>query len=307
MKKLCSIVKYCQSFVKHFNYCCFLAKIIIGGGLMKVMPKYGKMEPVSLGGTGDMYLIRGEDNDYIYKPAVKKYTSIKEPFRGVIQECAYDIQRIVDPSSAVWCKYLSSPEVCGAIQEKVPVLKNSPDYHIMQLQDDVSSLSQEEINQFMREFVTDYLLCNFDGHGRNFVTGKDGIIRGVDKEQSFRYLNDPEAEKPSIDYSPNTDRYHETEPIYNTLFRAYSEGRIDIDFSVIDKCMMRVELVDEETYRSIFSPYCDACSQSFGSDSVEMLDKIVARKTNMRSNITSFFQELTAVREENLQTGKGSK
>lgn len=265
---------------------------------------YGKLKEVNMGGTGVMFLIKGNDRDYIYKPAVRKNTNIAEPFRGIVQECAYEVQNIVDPESAIVCKYVESRGTCGSIQEKIPVLASAPDYHDMQY-GDVTNFSQEQINQFMREFVTDYLLCNYDGHGRNFITGTDGIIRGVDKEQSFRYLNEPEAERPSIDYSPNSERYGETEPIYNTLFRAYQDGKINIDFGVIDRYMSRVEAVSDDKYRSIFAPYCDACSKAFGSDASQMLDKITARKTNMRTNIQAFFQDLTDVRNQNLQSGKG--
>ena len=58
------------------------------------------------------------------------------------------------------------------------------------------------------------------------IVDENGVIRGVDKEQSFRYLRDPDSEKPSCDYSPNWS-YGTQEPIYNLIFRRYSEGKLN--------------------------------------------------------------------------------
>jgi len=249
-----------------------------------------------LGGTGEMYELVCDGHNYLYKPAVRKGTSISEPFRGIVQECGYEVQKIVDPDSAVLCKYITDYGLAGAVQERIKVNPNGRNYTSFQISDS-EILSKEEVDQFMREFVTDYLICNFDPWGGNFVTDKNGVIRGVDKEQSFRYINNPESEKPSIDYAPNS-RYGTPEPIYNTIFRRYSEGSLDIDFNVIDKYMKRVEAVNDSDYRSIFKPYCAACGIAFGVDENQLLDKIVSRKINMRSNIEEFFNKLTDVREK---------
>ena len=263
-----------------------------------------QLKRVNMGGTGTMYTLEdGNGKTYIYKPAVAKYTGNVEPLRGIVQECAYEVQKIVDPDSAIGCRYIDNAILKGSIQEFIPTMENSRNYCDMQ-HDESIPFTQEEINQFMREFVTDYLLCNFDSHGRNFITDQNGVIRGVDKEQSFRYLRDPESEKPSIDYHPNSG-YGETEPIYNTLFRRFSEGKIDIDFSVISGFMDRVDAYDDNQYRSLFVPYCEACSQAFGTDPNQMLDKIVARKANMRENIETFFQGLQDKRDQALASKKG--
>lgn len=253
-----------------------------------------KLKRIYLGGTGEMYSLTTGNSKYLYKPAVRKYTNILEPFRGIVQECGYEVQKIVDPDSAVLCKYIDRDGLSGSVQERIEVSNNSRNYSAIQYCDE--DLTNDEVEQFLREFVTDYLLCNFDGHGANFITDKNGIIRGVDKEQSFRYLNDPLSKKPSIDYSPNTEFYGEQEPIYNMIFRRYAEGKLDIDFSIIDKYMKRVESVDDNTYREIFRSYCDACSKAFNSNGEEMLDKIVLRKQNMRENIVEFYNNLTNMR-----------
>ena len=253
-----------------------------------------ELKRIYLGGTGEMHLLTTGQSEYLYKPAVRKYTNISEPFRGIVQECGYEVQKIVDPESAVVCRYVDCDGLRGSVQERIKTLPNGRNYSYVQFYDE--DLSTSEVNQFLREFISDHLLCNFDGHGANFVVDENGIIRGVDKEQSFRYLRDPESRKPSVDYSPNWV-YGTQEPIYNMIFRRYAEGILDIDFSVIDRHMRRVEAVDNDTYREIFRSYCDACSKAFGTDSEDMLDEIVSRKVNMRSNVEEFYDNLTNMRK----------
>lgn len=253
-----------------------------------------KLNRVYLGGTGEMYSLDIDGVSYLYKPSLRKGTNIIEPFRGLVQQCAYEVQKIVDPESAVYCYYTESDGLIGAVQERINVSSSGRDYREVQFYDE--DLFPDEVNQFLREYVSDYLLCNFDGHGGNFVTDENGVIRGVDKEQSFRYLNDPLSRKPNVDYSPNTEFYGELEPIYNLIFRRYSRGKLDVDFSVLDKYMSRVEKFSNDEYRKIFKPYCDSCCSFFGGDSESMLDKIVERKINMRSNIEEFYSQLTSAR-----------
>ena len=262
-----------------------------------VLDGYGKLVKVNLGGTGEMYALQYNGNNYLYKPALRKNTTIVEPFRGIVQECAYRVQDIVDSESAIWCRYIENESSCGALQLRIDVAPRSRNYYWFRDDDD---FTPEEVNQFMREFVTDYLLYNYDAHGNNFITGKDGIIRGIDKEQSFRYINDPDSAKLSVDYAPNSVRYFEDEPIYNKIFKRYRDGKLDIDFNVISHYMDKVDCFDYDEYRNIFVPYCKACQASFGADSQAMLDKIVERKVNMRSNVEAFFQQLTEERENSL-------
>lgn len=261
-----------------------------------------KFESLCLGGTGVMYLVEVDGKEYIFKPAIRKRSSIKE--RSIVQECAYKIQMIVDPLSAVWCCYVEQDDIVGALQEKIPLNKKSLNYKDMQKYN--ISFSEGQLDQFMREFITDYLICNFDSHGGNFITDENGVIRGIDKEQAFKYMIDKESEFPSINYHPN-EIYGEDEPIYNTIFRRFSNGELDIDFGVIDKYMKRVEMVDDREYASIFKSYCDQASHTFDMSRDEMLEKIVARKKNMRNVITTFYNSLSQMRKTGVESGKRIK
>ena len=148
------------------------------------------LKRIYLGGTGEMYDYK---NTFLFKPALRKYSDEIEPFRGIVQECAYKVQKLIDDKSSVYCKYVESDYLIGTFQERIKVKKDERNYYHIQDYDE-DSLSKEEIDQFMREFITDYLLKNCDSHGKNFVTGEDGIIRGIDKEQSFKFINKPRVD-----------------------------------------------------------------------------------------------------------------
>ena len=269
-----------------------------------------EMHQVYLGGTGYMYLVHLNGKDYLFKPAYRKNSFEIEKFRGIVQECAYHVQCLIDYPSAIRCFYVEccnpviGNSVVGAIQDKIETLPNAIDYG--RIQDRyIHKLPPSVINQFLREFSTDYLLCNFDAHGGNFITDVNGVVRGIDKEQSFRYLDDDRAQKPSINYSPNTELYGEREPIYNTIFRAYINGKIDIDFDIIRKYTAKIDSVSDEFYRTLFQSYCDACYEYFGSDPIAKSNKILKRKQDMSDNMEEFFEKLIVMRDDKLKNGGG--
>lgn len=103
-------------------------------------------------------------------------------------------------------------------------------------------------------------MCNYDSHGGNFLrVNSTGKLVGVDKEQAFRYITNPSAKKMSYSFHPNST-YGETEPIYNTLYRKFANGDIDIDLNDVLPYIQRVEAVPDAAYREIFREYAEAPS-----------------------------------------------
>lgn len=249
--------------------------------------------PINLGGTGRMFLIKTKGRDYIFKPAEKKYSHEKERFRGIVQEAASKIQRIVDEESYVPCIYFENKELAGSLQIKYKIDVNAPNYYYIQRYDDFE-LTENEINQFLREYITDYLLCNFDAHGSNFITDSNGIIRGVDKEQCFRYINTHHDFFDIYD-NPN-DVYGESETIYNYLFKRYINKTIDIDFSILDKYIQKIENINDEDYIKIFEEYIDARKHRIEPEYLKKL--ILERKQNIRKALNSFIVYLNEERNK---------
>jgi len=264
-------------------------------------PELGDLEyksSVQLG-TGEMHQYTdAEGKEWIFKPAQGKYTGKAEPFRAHVQEAGYKVQSIVDPDSAVPCTTatLDTPNGTkfGAVQLKVENIDHS--FNLKEWQNGGANPPKEIITQLQRENVTDWLMCNYDSHGGNFILDDaTGTLIGVDKEQAFRYIGNAGAKKMSLTFHPNA-AYGETEPIYNTLYRNFASGDIDIDLNDILPYIKRVEAVPDAAYREIFRDYAESLYGK-GSKAEHLLDEIVFRKQNLRSTFETFYGDILTQRK----------
>lgn len=250
-------------------------------------------------GTGEMHQYTDANGqEWIFKPAQSKSGS-PEAFRAYVQEAGYKVQSIVDPDSAVPCGTitLDTPkgQKFGAAQLKMQGI--DPGFDLKAWQNGYGPPPSEQvITQLQRENVTDWLMCNFDSRGGNFLLeDATGKLIGVDKEQAFRYINDAAAKKMSITYHPNV-KYGETEPIYNTLYRKYAKGEIDINLNDTLAYIKRVEAIPDADYREIFRDYAEALYGK-GNKAEHLLDQIVSRKQNLRATYETFYGELLTQRK----------
>lgn len=255
----------------------------------------------NLGGTGEMHILADPDDEdmkFIFKPAQQKYSSKAEPFRAYAQEAGYKVQFIVDPDSSVECGTITfdipgkGPRF-GAVQRMVTDIDGSFNLHDWQLQG--GTLDPSIISQIQRENVTDWLLCNYDSHGRNFVLTNGGTLFGLDKEQAFRYIGQSEAKTMSLTFHPNAV-FHETEPVYNTLYKRFVNGEIDIRLNDTLAYIKRVEAIPDAEYREIFRQYAEALHGK-GAQAEQLLDQIVARKQGLRNTFETFYSELLTKRK----------
>lgn len=246
-----------------------------------------------LGGTGEMHLYTdASGNEWIFKPAQSKGGS-PELFRAYSQEAGYKIQCIVDPDTAVPVGVGTLDGRFGAFQRRIDTVDGT-NFKVWQHSSD--PLPAGAVEQFQRENVTDWLLGNFDSHGGNFVTDNSGRMIGIDKEQAFKYIKDPASHKMSFTYHPNS-KYGETEPIYNTLYRRYANGEIDIDLQDTLKFIQRVEAIPDAEYRQIFRNYAESVCGGNGKTAEQLLDSIVERKQKLRETFRDFYTELEADRK----------
>lgn len=258
---------------------------------------------IKLGGTGRMYsYLDADGNEWLFKPAESKGGK-PEIFRAYSQEVGYKVQGIVDPDSAVQVGTGTLDGRFGAFQRRISTVSGN-NYKGWQngygMTD--ADITPEMVEQFQREHVTDWLLGNFDSHGGNFVTDVSGKIIGIDKEQAFKYLSDASSRTMSYKYHPNA-KYGETEPIYNTLFRKYAHGDIDLNPQNTLKYIQRLEAIPDSEYREIFRNYAESlCGK--GKAAEQMLDSIVARKSSLRETYRTFYTDLMAERTGTTQTFK---
>ncbi len=255
-------------------------------------------------GTGEMHQYTDEDgNEWLFKPAQSKYGSHSEPFRAYVQEAGYKVQGIVDPDSAVPVKALTldtpNGSKFGAAQLRITGVDSSFNLKAWQAGYG-SSPDASVLSQIQRENVTDWLMCNFDGHGGNFIRlDGSGKLIGIDKEQAFKYLYDPDSKKMSFTYHPNS-KYGETEPIYNTIYRKFAKGEIDLNLNDVLPYIKRVESIPDSAYREIFRDYAEALYGK-GAKAEKLLDDIVSRKQGLRSSFKDFYSDLLTQR-----TGKNT-
>jgi len=252
-----------------------------------------------LGGTGEMHIVEDSPSgeEFLFKPAQSK-NGTEEDFRAYVQEAGYKVQGIIDPDSAVvvGTGYVDIPgrgNTFGAAQLRIQNVDGTFDLEAWQLHG--GTLDPNIVAQLQRENVTDWLLGNYDCHGRNFVLTTDGRLIGVDKEQSFRYINASGAQTMSLNYHPNSI-YHETEPVYNTLYRRFANGEIDIKLNDTLAYIKRIEAVSDADYREIFRPYAEALKGK-GPSAELLLDQIVSRKQNVRATFENFYSELLTQRK----------
>lgn len=254
--------------------------------------------PANLGGTGEMHILTDSDGEeWLFKPGQSKGGK-PEAFRAHIQEAGYKVQGIVDPDSAVkagtgTANIPGKGEAFGAAQKRITNIDSSFNLHNWQLNG--GPLDADTIAQLQRENVTDWLLCNYDSHGRNFVMTKDGKLIGVDKEQAFRYITQDSAQKMSLTYHPNKV-YGETEPVYNTLYRRFADGEIDIRLNDTLTYIKRIEAIPDKEYREIFRKYAESLHGP-GQQAEDLLDKIVYRKQTVRQAYEEFYSELLTKRK----------
>lgn len=254
--------------------------------------------PANLGGTGEMHILTDSTGEeWLFKPGQSKGGK-PEAFRAHIQEAGYKVQGIVDPDSAVkagtgTANIPGKGEAFGAAQKRITNIDSSFNLHNWQLNG--GPLDADTIAQLQRENVTDWLLCNYDSHGRNFVMTKDGKLIGVDKEQAFRYIGQDSAQKMSLTYHPNKI-YGETEPVYNTLYRRFADGEIDIRLNDTLTYIKRIEAIPDKEYREIFRKYAESLHGP-GQQAEDLLDKIVYRKQTARQAYEEFYSELLTKRK----------
>ncbi|WP_422444354.1 hypothetical protein [Thermoanaerobacterium sp. DL9XJH110] len=261
----------------------------------KELPPLEKLRYVGsgsyLGGAGEKHIYENKQGQkYIFKPAQSKGGQ-PEPFRAYVQEAASEIaRRLYEPGQFVEVKAVTDKAGrLGTLQR----LFEDVEGNLKQIS--WKSLTPDELRQIQREHVLDWVIGNFDSHGGNFIRLKDGRILSVDKEQAFRYINDPASWKMSLDYHPNAV-YGEQEPIYNTIYRAFGKKEVDLDLQAVLPALQRLEAIPDEEYRAILRPYAEAL-HGRGEKAEKFLDLAVKRKHETREQFRHFFTNLLKTRD----------
>lgn len=237
-----------------------------------------EIQDVNLGQTGYMYQYSDGDKTYLVKTGVNKHDMKVRPARVCVQECASVLQGIISPSTCVPVKVYGKGSVKVSVQEKI---------------DGAHNITTEEIiknhtRELLGEYVCDYLLGNFDSDAQNFIVDKEGVLRGIDKEQSYKYLLEEGNASLSLDfsYNPSGSRLN----IYSQ-FLSYLEqnGLSEENLSYLNSIVAKIQKISDEEYINMFKSYAYAYD---AGRSGEILSKILQRKKYFEANIQNFIQQL---------------
>ena len=221
---------------------------------------------------------------WLFKPAA-------EEFRAYGDEVAYRVGRLIDPE-AIEVRVITLDGRVGSIQKWKTGLASKADFAGIEPAD----LSPRDVQQLQREHVVDWLLSNHDGHGKQFLRTKDGHVYGIDKGQLFKFLGD---DKLSIDYHPN-GRFGESEPYYNTVFRAAKEGKVKFDPAVTLRTIREAEKISDEEYRAILAPYAER-RFSGKTQREAFYEAALERKRNIRRDFEGFYRGILGEKDFQLE------
>lgn len=257
------------------------------------------MQEVFIGNTGEMYKITDRENgqEYYFKPAVSKAGNPR-PYRAYIQEAAYQIQQIINPEVAVKCNTIEVDGVFGAIQEKISVNQERTKSFIDYFDSDIGKLTETTISQIIDEYLVDYCLCNYDAHASNFIIDLNGRLRGIDKEQAFRYIKEDINNDMMFNTNYN-ESYGEAPTIYNILFEQMKKGKVSTKYlNALRYRASRLAQVPDEKYIEIFKKYAYGKAKTPVEAEI-LLNSILDRKRNILQNIEQLYNEIRKSYSEN--------
>ena len=278
-------------------------QIIMKNNDIQVSSHYD-MQEVFIGNTGEMYQISDKENsrEYYFKPAVSKNGENK-PYRAYIQESAYNIQQIINPEGAVKCNKIEINGMFGAIQEKIPADRKATRAFINYFDKDIGELPPEIISQVIDEYLVDFCLCNYDAHASNFIIDENGRLRGIDKEQAFRYIYE-DSEKDMIFTTNYNAKYGENSTIYNILFEQIKQGKISYKYlEALRYKASRLSQFPDEQYKKLFEQYAYDKTKT-PKEAETLLNSILDRKNNILQNIEQLYNGIYNDWSKNTNTQK---
>lgn len=247
------------------------------------------MGTAHIGGTKAKYFLEDHaGNKYIFKRNQDK------PFRDYIQQTVGDLSGMIAgseftvPIAAMTIQTPSGP-MRGSVQ---PMLQGVvADGKKLDLKPEQLTATQK--SDMARETVLDWVFGNHDGHRGNLLLLENGHLVGVDKEQAFKHILEDSL---STSYHPNA-KYGEEPPFKNALYRAYAQGKVDLNLNDVLPYIQQTEKITDEKWMAAVTPYIEALVKDHGfSEAAKQTLKtaILSRKHNLRDDFRKFFTGLNA-------------
>ncbi|HIU32879.1 MAG TPA: hypothetical protein IAB66_12055 [Candidatus Caccousia avistercoris] len=272
------------------------------------------------GGTKPMYIFEnrneqlGNDGgepvyqEYLYKEAIN-CIGFDKPQGALVTEAASQLQqRLCGPDHSIPAQAVRvNGKVVGSLQKKVESWRDGdvggtppPDlFQWQQNPDETLNADTPEMEEIraglLREHALDWLLCNFDTKGENFLFDRQRRLVSFDKEASFSFLNDSGSQDMSYTYKP-----HSNDTIYNVLFRRYAQGQQTLDLTKTAQVLEQIEAMDDGEYMQQFEAMLTEKYGSNTEDYREQREKILQRKREIRQKYAAFYGKLIQERRNSL-------
>ncbi len=260
-------------------------------------------ESIQLGGTKPMSQYIGADGSkWLAKQAVNCMGGYKIE-GALLTEAGANLQKALHPETAVEA-FVGRTKKHGEVsfQRRLEHVESREDEggkldlfmfsKHPELADDATLGAVQALSpQILREHVTDWLLCNFDTKGENFIITRDEegqrVLHGIDKEAAFNNILKPEAQHMSRTYKP-----HANNTLYNVIYSMYAENKMDMDLNGVLGQIRKVEAMSDAEYMGLFRQYTDHVAVKKPKQIQEIRDKILRRKKELRQDYENFFTEL---------------
>ena len=162
-------------------------------------------------------------------------------------------------------------------------------------------------DQILREHTTDWLLCNFDTKGENFILTQEKpnaplVLHGLDKEAAFNYLSNPQSQHMSRTYRP-----HNNDTLYNVMFTMYAQGKLNLDLNSITDRVSRITKMSDEAYMENYKGYLDHIKAKDPEHYAEKYVAILERKQTLAKEYRNFFGSLVNERIQNVDEVEARK
>ena len=260
-----------------------------------------------MGGTKPMYYFEDRNDPitddsgkivgyrkYLYKEAVN-CVGFKKPQGAIVTEAASKLQQIICGEYAIPAFEVKDENgaVVGSLQEMIEQKDKKERIDLFKWQAEPGNTLSDEIkDEILREHTLDWLLCNFDTKGENFLHRKsDGHLSSFDKEASFSYIEDEGAQTMSTTYMP-----HSNDTLYNTVFQQYVNGTLDLNFGPMLQRAAGIQAMDDGEYMKLFE---EMLNQKYKNpEKKERISNLIKkRKTELVTEYEKFTQQLKQDRQ----------
>ncbi len=248
----------------------------------------------TMGGTKAMYEfddlnMEGQSQRWLYKEATN-CIGVSKPEGAIVTGEAYRLQRQLRGNLSIpaYC-VRENGEVVGSIQKKMQRAEGGVDLFKWQAQDDLTVNMPDDVtmHDLMNEHTLDWVLCNFDTKGENFINQEGGHVISFDKEASFNKLLDSGSKEMSYTYKP-----HSNDTIYNTMFKAFAEGKINLDLHANEEAIHSIESKEPEQYIEMFRETLDVKYKKGSKQRAEAEQVLKNRFATLRETYRTFYTQL---------------